>query len=144
MDALKVAELVLQQSQKKGTEAQLAEQVAALTNRHQYRVELTHVNNEYLRATKELKSLEVTQKTQSEEIQTLEAQRTELGSQFKQLEQQVIDLTTLIEQEGELAKYRAELIKDQDCPLCGSTHHPLLEQSQSLDLNATMQRKKRG
>ncbi|MUJ37948.1 AAA family ATPase [Aliivibrio fischeri] len=142
VDALKAAELVLQQSQEKGTEAQLAEQVAALTNRHQYRVELTHVNNEYLRVTKELKTLEITQKTQSEEIQTLEAQRTELGSQFKQLEQQVIDLTTLIEQEGELAKYRAELMKDQDCPLCGSIHHPLLEQSQSLDLNATMQRKK--
>ncbi|MUI53342.1 AAA family ATPase [Aliivibrio fischeri] len=142
MDALKAAELVLQQSQEKGTEAQLAEQVAALTNRHQYRVELTHVNNEYLRATKELQTLEIVHKTQSEEIQTLEAQRTELGSQFKQLEQQVIDLTTLIEQEGELAKYRAELMKDKDCPLCGSTHHPLLEQSQSLDLNATMQRKK--
>lgn len=142
VDALKAAELVLQQSQEKGTEAQLAEQVAALTNRHQYRVELTHVNNEYLRAIKELQTLEMMQKTQSSEIQTLEAQRAELGSQFKQLEQQVIDLTTLIEQEGELAKYRAELMKDQDCPLCGSTHHPLLEQSQSLDLNATMQRKK--
>ncbi|MCE7576322.1 AAA family ATPase [Aliivibrio fischeri] len=142
VDALKAAELALQQSQEKGTEAQLAEQVAALTHRHQYRVELTHVNNEYLRAIKELQTLEMMQKMQSEEIQTLEAQRTELGSQFKQLEQQVIDLTTLIEQEGELAKYRAELMKDQDCPLCGSTHHPLLEQSQSLDLNATMQRKK--
>ncbi|MCE7534713.1 SbcC/MukB-like Walker B domain-containing protein [Aliivibrio fischeri] len=142
VDALKAAELVLQQSQEKGTEAQLAEQVAALTNRHQYRVELTHVNNEYLRAIKELQTLEMMQKTQSSEIQTLEAQRAELGSQFKQLEQQVIDLTTLIEQEGDLAKYRAELMKDQDCPLCGSTHHPLLEQSQSLDLNATMQRKK--
>ncbi|MUK69727.1 AAA family ATPase [Aliivibrio fischeri] len=141
-EALKSAELTLQQSQEKGTEAQLTEQMAVLTNRHQYRVELTHTNNEYLRAIKELQTLEVVQKTQSEEIQTLEAQRAELGSQFKLLEQQVIDLTTLIEQEGELAKYRAELMKDQDCPLCGSTHHPLLEQSQSLDLNATMQRKK--
>ncbi|MCE4934295.1 AAA family ATPase [Aliivibrio fischeri] len=142
VNALKAAELALQQSQEKGTEAQLVEQIAVLTNRHQYRVELTHTNNEYLRAIKEQQTLEIVQKTQSEEIQTLEAQRAELGSQFKLLEQQVIDLTTLIEQEGELAKYRAELMKDQDCPLCGSTHHPLLEQSQSLDLNATMQRKK--
>lgn len=142
VEATKNTELVLQQCQDKGSEEQLTEQITALTTRHQYRVELTHTNNEYLRAIEELKTLTTLQKTQTGEIENLDVQRTELATQFKQQEQQVIDLTTLIEQEGELAKYRAELAKDQDCPLCGSTHHPLLEQSQLLDLSATIRRKK--
>lgn len=142
VEATKQAELALQQWQEKGSEVQLTEQITALTTRHQYRVELTHTNNEYLRATRELKTLASAQKIQADEIEKLDVQRTELATQFKQQEQHVIDLTTLIEQEGELAKYRAELAKDQDCPLCGSTHHPLLEQTQLLDLSATIQRKK--
>lgn len=142
IEATKCAELELQQWQDKGSEAQLTEQITALTTRHQYRVELTHTNNEYLRATKELKMFATVQKTQANDIEKLDVQRTELATQFKQQEQQVIDLTTLIEQEGELAKYRAELAKDQDCPLCGSTHHPLLDQAQLLDLSVTIQRKK--
>lgn len=142
VEATKNTELVLQQCQDKGSEEQLTEQITALTTRHQYRVELTHTNNEYLRAIEELKTLTTLQKTQTGEIENLDVQRTELATQFKQQEQQVIDLTTLIEQEGELAKYRAELAKDQDCPLCGSTHHPLLEQSHLLDLSATIRRKK--
>ncbi|MGR6833919.1 AAA family ATPase [Aliivibrio wodanis] len=142
VEATKNTELVLQQCQDKGSEEQLTEQITALTTRHQYRVELTHTNNEYLRAIEELKTLTTLQKTQTGEIENLDVQRTELATQFKQQEQQVIDLITLIEQEGELAKYRAELAKDQDCPLCGSTHHPLLEQSQLLDLSATIRRKK--
>ncbi|MBB1313528.1 MULTISPECIES: AAA family ATPase [Aliivibrio] len=142
VEATKCAELALQQWQDKGSEAQLTEQINTLMTRYQYRVELTHTNNEYLRATKEQQMLAAVQKTQANDIEKLDVQRTELATQFKQQEQQVIDLTTLIEQEGELAKYRAELVKDQDCPLCGSTHHPLLEQTKLLDLSATIQRKK--
>ncbi len=37
----------------------------------------------------------------------------------------------LIEQEGELAKYRAALQPGMDCPLCGSANHAI-EQSQDL------------
>ncbi|WP_300181025.1 AAA family ATPase [uncultured Aliivibrio sp.] len=141
-EATKNAELVFKQQQEKGTETELTEQINALNTRHHYRVELNHTNNEFLRAEKEQQTLSEDQKTQSEAILKLEAQRADLVIACKQQDQHIIDLTTLIDQEGELAKYRAVLEKDHDCPLCGSTHHPLLEQFQSLDLNATIQRKK--
>lgn len=141
-EATKSAELVFKQQQEKGTETELTEQINALNTRHHYRVELNHTNNEFLRAEKEQKTLSEDQKTQSDTIIKLESQRAELVIACKLQDQQILDLTTLIEQEGDLVKYRALLEKDHDCPLCGSTHHPLLEKAQALDINVTIQRKK--
>ena len=141
-EATKNAELVFKQQQEKGTETELTEQINALNTRHHYRVELNHTNNEFLRAEKEQQTLSEDQKAQSEAILKLESQRAELVISCKQQDQQILDLTTLIEQEGDLVKYRALLEKDHDCPLCGSMHHPLLEKAQTLDINVTIQRKK--
>ncbi|WP_135458482.1 SbcC/MukB-like Walker B domain-containing protein [Vibrio echinoideorum] len=92
---------------------------------------LVDINRGYLQATQriEVKNAELVTKVQLSD--TLTKEREVLVERYQNNKTSLERLTRLIDQEGELAKYRAALEPGMDCPLCGSANHAI-EQSQDL------------
>ncbi|MFA0232894.1 exonuclease SbcC, partial [Vibrio sp. 10N.261.45.A7] len=65
-----------------------------------------------------------------------------LVERYKEKETSLERLTRLIDQEGELAKYRAALESGSECPLCGSKDHSI-EQSQDIANLVTQQEREK-
>ena len=66
-----------------------------------------------------------------------------LREHYKQCQQQLNDLTMLIEQEQQIAalgEYRDRLQAEEACPLCGSKEHPAITDYQQLEVSETKQR----
>lgn len=80
----------------------------------------------------ELQKLQITENE-------LIGKRNELAHQFKQQKQLCEDLQRLVSQEEQLAQYRLLLEDEQECPLCGATHHPKAA-AQALDIPETLSR----
>ncbi|WP_405118813.1 AAA family ATPase [Pseudomonas leptonychotis] len=63
-----------------------------------------------------------------------------LREQYRDVQQQVRDKETLLQQEQRiqaLEQYREQLQPEQACPLCGSLEHPAITAYQALDSSAT-------
>ncbi|MFA0193531.1 AAA family ATPase [Vibrio artabrorum] len=92
---------------------------------------LVDIHQGYLQATQriEVKHAELANKLQLSD--TLTKEREVLLERYQSNKTSLERLTRLIDQEGELAKYRAALKPGMDCPLCGSAHHAI-EPSQDL------------
>ena len=63
-----------------------------------------------------------------------------LREQYRDVQQQVRDKETLLQQEQRiqaLEQYREQLQPEQACPLCGSLEHPAITAYQTLDSSAT-------
>ncbi len=65
-------------------------------------------------------------------------QRASLSGQYRQLRQQLDDLTQLLSQEELLAGYRQALKHNEPCPLCGALEH---EEVPALDVSQTTLRR---
>ena len=134
--AEQAAKVLWEQSQQAHSEEHLngLKQVLEAWNRQTHA--LTDVQRRYLMATEQTqaKRAELDQKTN--ENTELTKQREILVDRYKEKEQSLERLKTLIAQEDELAKYRAMLEPGSECPLCGSTAHSV---EQSQDMNALLQ-----
>ena len=60
--------------------------------------------------------------------------------QYKDQEQRHKDLQQLVSQEEQLAQYRQSLKEDEECPLCGASHHPNIT-DMDIDVPDTIARK---
>jgi len=134
--AEQAAKALWEQSQQVHSEEQLngLKHVLEAWNRQTHA--LTDVQRRYLMATEQtqVKRIELDQKTSDNT--ELTKQREVLVERYKEKEQSLERLQTLIAQEGELAKYRAMLEPGSECPLCGSTDHSV---EQSQDVSALLQ-----
>ena len=134
--AEQAAKVLWEQSQQVHSEEQLngLKHVLEAWNRQTHA--LTDAQRRYLMATEQTqaKRIELDQKTSDNT--ELTKQREVLVERYKEKEQSLERLKTLIAQEGELAKYRAMLEPGSECPLCGSTDHSV---EQSQDVSALLQ-----
>lgn len=137
--AEQAAKALWEQSQQLHSEEQLngLKHVLEAWNRQTHA--LKDVQRRYLMATEQaqVKRIELERKTS--ENTELTKQREVLVERYKEKEQSLERLQTLIAQEGELAKYRAMLEPGSECPLCGSTDHSV---EQPQDVNALLQQQK--
>ncbi|RVU84668.1 hypothetical protein EOL70_10460 [Leucothrix sargassi] len=79
----------------------------------------------------------------SDFIKACEYALSELNKQLSDNKTRCKDMETLIAQEqriSSLTEERARLQKDTECPLCGSTDHPLIEDYKAISLTDTQQR----
>lgn len=71
-----------------------------------------------------------------EKITELLANSTLISSEVLHAQQRLQDMQKIYEQEIRIQKYeqdRAQLIKGQECPLCGSVHHPFIEEYRVIE-----------
>ncbi|MEZ9419834.1 AAA family ATPase [Vibrio breoganii] len=138
---LSSAQQQLETALKDGDTASLHDQLQALQSSHPGYIRLENGNTKHAENGKEL--LELTQfiDQQTSLIAKKRQQVTELRNKQAQLEQSVADIRQLLDQESELAKYRAQLDNHTPCPLCGSTEHPVLQSSDSVDVTNLLTRK---
>src|SRR5690554_6077967 len=76
------------------------------------------------------------------QIANKEKDREALLEQYTHLKEQVDDKNRLLQQEQRIAsleQHRAQLQKDEACPLCGSLDHPAIAAYQALDTSKTEQ-----
>ncbi|MEF1282019.1 exonuclease SbcC, partial [Vibrio fortis] len=134
--AEQAAKSLWEQSQQAHSEEQLNGLKLVLEAWNRQTHALTDVQRRYLMATEQTqaKRIELDQKTSDNT--ELTKQREVLVERYKDKEQSLERLKTLIAQEGELAKYRAMLEPGSECPLCGSTDHSV---EQSQDVSALLQ-----
>ncbi|MEZ9705433.1 AAA family ATPase [Vibrio breoganii] len=130
----------LEAALKDGDTSSLHDQLQALQSSHPGYIRLENGNTKHAENSKEL--LELTQfiDQQTSLIAKKRQQVTELRSKQTQLEQSVADIRLLLDQESELAKYRAQLDNHTPCPLCGSAEHPVLQSSDSVDVTNLLTR----
>ncbi|TKG07562.1 hypothetical protein FCV84_18680, partial [Vibrio breoganii] len=130
----------LEAALKDGDASSLHDQLQALQSSHPGYIRLENGNTKHAENSKEL--LEITQfiDQQTSLIAKKRQQVTELRSKQTQLEQSVADIRLLLDQESELAKYRAQLDNHTPCPLCGSAEHPVLQSSDSVDVTNLLTR----
>ncbi|MEZ9044629.1 AAA family ATPase [Vibrio cyclitrophicus] len=103
---------------------------------------LLEVNRGFLNAQQQLHAKTQGHQTNTQLVDKLSKERAVLVERYKEKETSLERLTRLIDQEGELAKYRAALESGSECPLCGSTDH-YIEQSQDIaNLVAQQEREK--
>ncbi|CAH6816654.1 Exonuclease SbcC [Vibrio chagasii] len=103
---------------------------------------LFEINRGFLNAQQQLAVKTQTHQTNVQQADKLSKEREVLVERYKEKETSLERLTLLIDQEGELAKYRAKLEFGSECPLCGSTEHTI-EQSQDMaNLVAQQEREK--
>lgn len=101
---------------------------------------LVDINRGFVQATQRITSKSVELQTNTQRSEKLTKEREVLVERYQNNKIALERLTRLIDQEGELAKYRAALKPDSECPLCGSTEHTI-EQSQDIaDLVAQKER----
>jgi exonuclease SbcC len=140
LSALRTAEqttkVLWEQSQRAHGEEQLNGLKQALEAWNRQTHALTDIQRRYLMATEQLQAKRVDLQNKTNENAELTKQREILVERYKEKEQSLERLKTLIAQEGELAKYRAMLAPGSECPLCGSTDHSV---EQSQDMNALLQ-----
>ncbi|MEC7307261.1 SbcC/MukB-like Walker B domain-containing protein [Vibrio crassostreae] len=98
-------------------------------NRHTH--SLLEINRGFLNAQQQLHAKTQAHQTNTQLVDKLSKEREVLVERYKEKETSLERLTRLIDQEGELAKYRAALESGSECPLCGSTDHSI-EQSQDI------------
>ncbi|KWU01462.1 exonuclease SbcC [Vibrio toranzoniae] len=92
---------------------------------------LVDINRGYLQATQRIAVKEAELSNHIHRSDKLTQEREVLVERYQKNKTSLERLIRLIEQEGELAKYRAALQPGMDCPLCGSANHAI-EQSQDL------------
>ncbi|MFA0421791.1 AAA family ATPase, partial [Vibrio sp. 10N.222.54.A1] len=92
---------------------------------------LLEINRGFLNAQQQLHVKTQAHQTNTQLVDKLSKEREVLVERYKEKETSLERLTRLIDQEGELAKYRAALESGSECPLCGSTDHAI-EQSQDI------------
>ncbi|UWZ98848.1 AAA family ATPase [Vibrio splendidus] len=103
---------------------------------------LLEINRGFLNAQQQLHVKTQTHQSNTQLVDKLSKEREVLVERYKEKETSLERLTRLIDQEGELAKYRAALESGSECPLCGSTDHSI-EQSQDIaNLVAQQEREK--
>ncbi|MFA0144885.1 SbcC/MukB-like Walker B domain-containing protein [Vibrio lentus] len=101
---------------------------------------LVDINRGFVQATQRITSKSVELQTNTQLSERLTKEREVLVERYQNNKTSLERLTRLIDQEGELAKYRAALKPNSECPLCGSTEHTI-EQSQDIaDLVAQKER----
>ncbi|MEZ8387265.1 exonuclease SbcC, partial [Vibrio splendidus] len=92
---------------------------------------LLEINRGFLNAQQHLHEKTQAHQANIQLVDKLSKEREVLVERYKEKETSLERLTRLIDQEGELAKYRAALESGTECPLCGSTDHSI-EQSQDI------------
>lgn len=134
--AEQAAKALWEQSQQLHSEEQLngLKHVLEAWNRQTHA--LTDVQRRYLLATEQAQVKRIEMERKTSENTELTKQREVLVERYKEKEQSLERLKTLIAQEGELAKYRAMLEPGAECPLCGSKDHSV---EQSQDVSALLQ-----
>nr|WP_269468622.1 AAA family ATPase [Alteromonas sp. ASW11-130] len=81
----------------------------------------------YLQLVEEQANSSSASETIKVKITSLNQSRTKIVEKFRQQKQQLNDLNALITQEEQLAGFRQNLQRGEECPLCGATDHPKLE-----------------
>ncbi|MFA0027669.1 hypothetical protein BCS96_00190 [Vibrio breoganii] len=130
----------LEAALKDGDTSSLHDQLQALQSSHPGYIRLENGNAKHAENGKELHELTQFIDQQTSLIAKKCQQVTELRSKQAQLEQSVADIRQLLDQESELAKYRAQLDNHTPCPLCGSAEHPVLQSSDSVDVTNLLTR----
>lgn len=95
---------------------------------------LTQLSDSYQDVLKAIENHNTMLTTQQQELTRCEQQGKLIGQMETDKRTIVDQLTKLIDQEGELAKYRVQLAQGEACPLCGSHDHPIIDQTQSLEI----------
>ncbi len=125
------------------TVEQFAEQLQQLDNKRDHHSHLKHLSAEYLKQStvksETLASLEKGHQYVADtklQLEKLEQEQQACKTQYK-------DIEKLIAQERQISSLsdeRAKLQADDECPLCGSKEHPLIDNYQALDVSETEQR----
>ncbi|NMH58972.1 SbcC/MukB-like Walker B domain-containing protein [Alteromonas ponticola] len=82
------------------------------------------VQQAYLKVLREFKQNKSQSEVIARQVETLTQSRMQCMDQFRQCQQQINDLTSLISQEEQLQYYRQQLQQGEECPLCGAIEHP--------------------
>ncbi|CAH0525674.1 SbcC/MukB-like Walker B domain-containing protein [Vibrio hippocampi] len=104
---------------------------------------LKAVNQQFVEATSDIDALTKTFNEQNATLEQSKQQGLALAQTEKDKKTIADQLARLVDQEGDLAKYRAQLQPDQACPLCGSEQHPLLTQQDNSDIATLVAQKQR-
>ncbi|MEZ8608201.1 AAA family ATPase [Vibrio sp. 10N.239.311.G01] len=97
---------------------------------------LLEINRGFLNAQQQLHAKTQAHQTNTQLVDKLSKEREVLLLRYQEKKTSLERLVRLIDQEGDLAKYRASLKPGMDCPLCGSTDHAIEQSQSSKDLNA--------
>nr|WP_261817330.1 AAA family ATPase [Vibrio gallicus] len=100
--------------------------------------ELKRVNTAYMALMSRLQEAKASKQTLQQQITQLDGSIEALKLRYVEKKQLLDSIKRLIEQEGELAKYRATLKQGESCPLCGSVEHDVVAND---DLNALTQQR---
>ncbi|CAM3031500.1 AAA family ATPase [Vibrio rarus] len=122
---LSTAQQKLDQALTVGSETALLAKLQSLQANLPHYLKLEQGNQLFKETCSEIVQLEEEIADKKQQIAEQQQQVNSTTKQVTQLEQSVKDVTQLLDQEGELAKYRAQLQTDTPCPLCGALQHPL-------------------
>ncbi|MBM96950.1 MAG: hypothetical protein CMI09_14020 [Oceanospirillaceae bacterium] len=104
----------------------LEQQHEALAQRQEISQELKRLNRDWLQLALEQQEKNATTDNLSDRLTQLTTQQQDTQNLFETQQQLVDALSRLVSQDEQLAQFRAELNTGEECPLCGSTHHPKL------------------
>jgi exonuclease SbcC len=115
--------------------------------------QLTNINNlwpqlynaqetqrRYLQLDKDKASTKSELLSSQEQAAALSLQHNTLNQKYQEQSQNHKDLQQLVTQEEQLAQYRRLLKDEEECPLCGSAHHPKLSDME-IDIPETVARR---
>lgn len=132
----------LQQLQQQGSRLQLQadyqQQQALLQQLQKLQQQLTLQQKQQQQQQKLKQQLE----SKDQQKQPLAKSLMQLRQRYIELTQQVKDKRLLLQQQQlilQLSDHRAQLQRDQPCPLCGATEHPAITEYQQLDSSVTQQ-----
>jgi len=132
----KTAQHHLDELQKSANRSLVIQQKNAMEQCYLNRETLNQLQAAYADASKAIEEHKQTLATQHQELSNAETQGIQKTHMLTEKTTIIRHLKHLIEQEDELAKYRAQLNNGQACPLCGSQDHPLLKHHQTHELSA--------
>ncbi|OBT12141.1 hypothetical protein A9264_03100 [Vibrio sp. UCD-FRSSP16_10] len=117
-----------------GDESSLLTKLKALQDNNPHYLKLEEGNRIYGETCGELAQLSVDIEEKNRQITVQQQLVNESSQTLAQLEQSIKDITQLLNQESELAKYRSQLDNQTACPLCGSVEHPVLDKADNVNV----------
>ncbi|MCL1143426.1 SbcC/MukB-like Walker B domain-containing protein [Shewanella gaetbuli] len=122
------------------SEPELQQQYQQLVDQQVQRSRLQFLQQSYQDSLGSKQQLTQQQQALTQQLTPLNQSLQQIRLDWKNQNQKVVDLKTILKQEQQivnLEQERAKLVQGEPCALCGSTEHPLVEQYQSINMSDT-------
>lgn len=133
----------LKQAEQQGELSVLEQQREQLSQQLPHYSQLSALHSSWQKLQQEKQQKSALQHDKQQAVKQLDEQRSQLLLQHAQQKKLLQALSQLIDQEAQLAHYRAALKSGEACPLCGATEHPKVDacdhESEAMDVADSMQ-----